>query len=165
MPINCSIVLRWLFGCVLPLAASATPAAPTAAARRPNIVFFLVDDMGWMDSEPYGSRYYETPNFTRFASGAMRFTNAYSLPLCSPTRATILTGQYSARHGITSATGHQAAAPEGASRYPDKAAPTSRFLYPASRNFLDPGLAALPEVLKSAGYRTGHFGKWHLGIA
>jgi arylsulfatase A-like enzyme len=135
------------------------------SSRRPNLVLFLVDDMGWIDTEPYGSRYYETPNFTRFASGAMRFTNAYSVPLCSPTRATILTGQYSARHGITSATGHQAAAPDGASRYPDKAAPTSRFLYPASRNFLDPGLAALPEVLKSAGYRTGHFGKWHLGIA
>lgn len=134
-------------------------------ARRPNLVLFLVDDMGWMDTEPYGSEYYETPNFTRFASQAMRFTNAYAVPLCSPTRATILTGQHSARHGITSASGHQPAAPAGAGRYPEKAAPASRFLYPASKNFLDPDLAALPEVLKAAGYRTGHFGKWHLGIA
>lgn len=134
-------------------------------ARRPNLVLFLVDDMGWMDSSVYGSQYYETPNFERFAKQAMRFTDAYAVPLCSPTRATILTGQYSARHGITSASGHQPAAPEGASPYPEKGSPNQRFLYPASRNFLDPGLTVLPECLKNAGYRTGHFGKWHLGTA
>jgi arylsulfatase A-like enzyme len=154
---------RILFSLLLPILAVSGLRAESP--RRPNLVLFLVDDMGWMDTEPYGSKYYETPNFTRFASQSMRFTNACSVPLCSPTRASILTGQYSARHGITSATGHQPAAPEGAGRYPDKAAPTSRFLYPVSKNFLDPGLTALPEVLKAAGYRTGHFGKWHLGIA
>lgn len=133
--------------------------------KRPNVVLFLVDDMGWMDSEPYGSRYYETPNMTRLAAQGMRFTDAYAVPLCSPTRATILSGQYSARHGLTSASGHLPAAPEGAPRYPDKAAPTRRYLYPISKNYLDPSLFTLAEALREAGYRTGHFGKWHLGTA
>lgn len=134
-------------------------------AKRPNVILFLVDDMGWMDCEPYGSEYYETPNMTRLASQSMRFTDAYAVPLCSPTRATIQSGQYSARHGVTTASGHQPAAPEGASRYPDKAPPSSRYLYPVSRNFLDPSLVTIAEVLRGAGYRTGHFGKWHLGTA
>ncbi|MEM9016956.1 MAG: sulfatase-like hydrolase/transferase, partial [Verrucomicrobiota bacterium] len=81
-----------------------------APGGRPNIVLFLVDDMGWMDSTPYGSEYYETPNMERLAALSMRFTDAYAVPLCSPTRATILTGQYSSRHGVTSASGHQSAA-------------------------------------------------------
>lgn len=147
------------------LAVSGLSAVHAAPDKRPNVIVFLVDDMGWMDCEPYGSRYYETPNMSRLAAQSMRFTQAYSVPLCSPTRATIQTGQYSARHGITSASGHQPAAEEGASRYPDKAAPSSRFLYPISRNYLDPGLVTLAEALKGDGYRTGHFGKWHLGIA
>ena len=133
--------------------------------KRPNIVLFLVDDMGWMDSEPYGSEYYETPNMVRLAAESMRFTDAYAMPLCSPTRASIQSGQYSARHGVTSASGHQPAAPEGASRYPEKAPPSSRYLYPISKNFLDPAIPTVAEVLRKAGYRTGHFGKWHLGTA
>lgn len=137
----------------------------TAAESPPNIVLFLVDDMGWMDSSAYGSEYYETPNMERLAAKAMRFTDAYAVPLCSPTRATILSGQYSARHGVTSASGHQAAEPEGAPRYPEKAAPGRPLLYPKSKNYLDPSLVTLAEALKGAGYRTGHFGKWHLGTA
>ena len=78
-----------------------------AGGRRPNVVMFLVDDMGWMDCGVYGSKYYETPNMDRFAAKAMRFTDAYAQPLCSPTRASLMTGKYSARHGITSASGHQ----------------------------------------------------------
>jgi hypothetical protein len=58
-----------------------------ADARRPNIVLFLVDDMGWMDCGAYGSKYYQTPNIDRFARRALRFTDAYACPLCSPTRA------------------------------------------------------------------------------
>jgi arylsulfatase A-like enzyme len=153
---------RSLLSSILVSGLSALHAAPD---KHPNVIVFLVDDMGWMDCEPYGSQYYETPNMSRFAAQSMRFTQAYSVPLCSPTRATIQSGQYSARHGITSASGHQPAAEEGASRYPDKAAPTSQFLYPISKNYLDPGLVTLAEVLKGEGYRTGHFGKWHLGIA
>jgi arylsulfatase A-like enzyme len=132
---------------------------------KPNIVLFLVDDMGWMDSSAYGSEYYETPQMERLAARAMRFTNAYAVPLCSPTRATILSGQYSARHGVTSATGHQPAAAPEALRYPETGPPGSRFLYPNSKNYLEPDLDSLAEVLLADGYRTGHFGKWHLGTA
>ncbi|TWU01584.1 sulfatase [Neorhodopirellula pilleata] len=136
-----------------------------AHGERPNVILFLVDDMGWIDSTPYGSQYYETPNIMRLANQSMRFTDAYAVPLCSPTRATILSGQYSARHGVTSASGHLPARSADASRYPEKASPTAKFIYPTSKNFLDPQLIVLPEVLRSAGYRTGHFGKWHMGIA
>ncbi|WP_299460432.1 sulfatase [uncultured Gimesia sp.] len=133
------------------------------APSRPNVVLFLVDDMGWMDSSVYGSKYYETPNMERLAKQSMRFTNAYAVPLCSPTRASILSGQYSARHGITSATGHLPPQPEEAARYPAKTSPNKKFIYPESKNYLDPKLITLAEVLRDAGYRTGHFGKWHLG--
>jgi arylsulfatase A-like enzyme len=135
-----------------------------AAESKPNIVLFLVDDMGWMDSTPYGSEYYATPNMQRLAEQSMRFTDAYAVPLCSPTRASILTGQYSARHRITSATGHRPAAPPDVSPYPEKGAPGRRLLYADSKNYLDPRLVTLAEVLRDAGYRTGHFGKWHLGL-
>ncbi len=135
-----------------------------AAEPKPNVVLFLVDDMGWMDSGAYGSQYYETPHIDRFAGQAMRFTQAYAVPLCSPTRASILTGQYSARHRVTSASGHLPAAPADASPYPEKGPAGRRLVYARSKNYLDPDLVTLAEVLRDAGYRTGHFGKWHLGL-
>lgn len=138
--------------------------ASSHAAGRPNVVLFLVDDMGWMDSSVYGSEYYETPNMERLATQSMRFTDAYAVPLCSPTRASILSGQYTSRHGVTSASGHQAPAKPGDSPYPAKASPNSQFIYAKSKNYLDPKIVTIAEVLKSAGYRTGHFGKWHLGL-
>jgi arylsulfatase A-like enzyme len=134
------------------------------SAAQPNVVLFLVDDMGWMDSAVYGSKYYETPNIDRFATRAMRFTNAYSQPLCSPTRASLLTGQYSARHGITSATGHQPPQPAGHVFLPETAPPNAAMLLPESKNFLEPSQITLAETLKGAGYRTAHIGKWHLGL-
>ncbi|MEI7673362.1 MAG: sulfatase-like hydrolase/transferase, partial [Deltaproteobacteria bacterium] len=67
-----------------------------------NIVFILVDDMGWMDLTCQGSKFYETPNIDRLAREGMRFTDAYAAcPVCSPTRASILTGKYPARLGLT----------------------------------------------------------------
>jgi len=133
------------------------------AETKPNVVLFLVDDMGWMDSSVYGSEYYETPNMERLAKQAMRFTDAYAVPLCSPSRASILTGQYSARHGVTSASGHTPARPEE-EKYPKAANPSNPFIYPYSKNYLDPSLVTIAEALQGAGYRTGHFGKWHLGL-
>ncbi|MCB9941784.1 MAG: sulfatase [Planctomycetaceae bacterium] len=137
---------------------------PATAKDQPNVVLFVVDDMGWMDSSAYGSEYYETPNMERLANQSMRFTDAYAVPLCSPTRCSILSGQHSARHGITSASGHQPPAAPGAARYPEKASPAAQFLYASSKNFIDPAIVTLAEVLRDAGYRTGHFGKWHLGL-
>jgi arylsulfatase A-like enzyme len=135
-----------------------------AAERRPNVVLFLVDDMGWRDTSAYGSDFYRTPQMARLATQAMRFTDAYAVPLCSPTRASILSGQYSSRHGVTSASGHQPPAPPGRSPYPDSGPPSQPLLYPRSRNYLDPQLVTLADVLTEAGYRTGHVGKWHLGL-
>ncbi|MDP1590335.1 MAG: sulfatase [Prosthecobacter sp.] len=134
------------------------------AASQPNVVLFLVDDMGWMDCGVYGSKYYETPNIDRFATRAMRFTNAYAQPLCSPSRASILTGQYTARHGITTASGHQPPQEEGHVFLKESAPPNAPMLLPESKNYLEPTQITLAETLKSAGYRTAHIGKWHLGL-
>lgn len=145
-----------VFGCNFGIAAD--------QKRRPNIVLFLVDDMGWMDSSVYGSEYYRTPNMERLAKHSMRFTDAYAVPLCSPTRASIMTGQYSSRHGITSASGHQPPRPPGFGYLPATAAPHQPLRMPISKNYLDPSQYTLAEALHDAGYRTGHFGKWHLGL-
>src|SRR5687768_7605426 len=94
------------------LLGASTVVAQSRSARKPNIVFFLMDDMGWMDTTVYGSKYYETPNMERLAKRSMVFTDAYSAsPLCSPTRASILTGKHPARVGITTACGHTQPAP------------------------------------------------------
>jgi arylsulfatase A-like enzyme len=157
--------LRLVTILALAMAASAVAADETGReprAAQPNIVLFLVDDMGWMDSGVYGSKYYETPNIDRFAERAMRFTNAYAQPLCSPTRASILTGQYSARHRITSATGHRPPQDEGHVFLPKSAPANAPLLLPESQNYLDPSHITLAESLQAAGYRTAHIGKWHL---
>ncbi len=140
------------------------PVSAISAEPKPNIVFFLVDDMGWMDSSVYGSEYYETPNMERLAKQSMRFTNAYAQPLCSPCRASILSGQHPSRHGVTTASGHRPPLAEGESPYKEKAAPNVEWLFPASKNYLEPDIVTVGEALKEAGYRTGHFGKWHLGL-
>lgn len=100
--------MKSAFGLVLLTVALSTLAKLPAAegSRPPNVIVFLVDDMGWMDCGAYGAKYYETLNIDRFAKRAMRFTNAYAQPLCSPTRASLLTGKSPARHGITTPSGH-----------------------------------------------------------
>lgn len=138
--------------------------SPLFAASQPNVVLFLVDDMGWMDCGAYGSKYYETPNIDRFATRAMRFTNAYAQPLCSPTRASLLSGQYTARHGITTASGHQPPQPEGHVFMKQSAPPNAPMLLPESKNYLEPAQITLAEALNGKGYRTAHIGKWHLGL-
>ncbi len=138
--------------------------SPSLFAAKPNVVLFLVDDMGWMDCGVYGSKYYETPHIDRFAKRAMRFTNAYAQPLCSPTRASILSGQYTARHGITTASGHQPPQPAGHVFLKESASANAPMLTPESKNYLEPSQITLAETLKGAGYRTAHIGKWHLGL-
>ncbi|HQL72752.1 MAG: Arylsulfatase [Planctomycetes bacterium ADurb.Bin126] len=146
------------------LALTSLPLRAADGPRKPNIIVFLVDDMGWMDCGAYGSQYYQTPRIDRFATGGMRFTNAYAQPLCSPTRACLLTGQYSARHGITSATGHLPPQPAGFAFLPASGPPNQPTLVPQSKNYLDPAEYTLAECLRDAGYRTAHIGKWHLGL-
>lgn len=138
--------------------------SPAFAAPKPNVVLFLVDDMGWKDCTPYGSTYYETPNMEKLAKRGLRFTNAYAMPLCSPTRASILTGKYPSRHGILTASGHQPPQPAGFKYLPDTAPATQAVISPISKNYLELSEFTLAEALREAGYRTAHIGKWHLGL-
>jgi len=131
---------------------------------KPNILFILADDLGWMDTTVYGSRYYRTPNIDRLAARGMRFTDAYAAnPLCSPTRASIMTGKWPARLGITTPAGHLPPIPDEPIM-PDRAAPHQRMRCPRSRRFLPTEEYTIAEALRDAGYRTGFVGKWHLGL-
>lgn len=130
---------------------------------KPNIVFFMVDDLGWMDSEIYGSEYYETPNITRLAKMGKRFTRAYAAnPLCSPTRASIMSGKHPGRFRLTTPAGHLPPNPDQ-DLSPTKGQPWMTVATPKSRTFMPLEEYTLAEALKTNGYKTAHFGKWHLG--
>lgn len=137
---------------LLLLLTSMLMASGVSAADKTNVVFFIVDDLGWTDLGSYGSSFYETPNADRLASEGVRFTDAYAAcHVCSPTRASIMTGKYPARIGLS-----------------DWIPGRRDFPFQKLKN--TPNLQQLPldevtlaEVLKTHGYATGHFGKWHLG--
>ena len=130
--------------------------------RNPNVVLILVDDLGWRDTGCYGSSFYKTPNVDRLAASGKRFTNACSAnPLCSPTRASILTGQYPTRLGFTSASGHIKGVYQ--SKEQTNASPDARAAGPSSVNYLSLDYYTLGKAMKDAGYATAFFGKWHMG--
>ncbi len=131
------------------------------AEGRPNVVLILADDLGVSDLGCFGSTYHETPNLDRLASRGVRLTNAYAAsPLCSPTRASILTGQHPARIGITAPVCHLPTVQLEKRLLVSRSA---RVLVADSVTRLDSKYYTLAEALKDAGYATGHFGKWHLG--
>ena len=117
--------------------------------RQPNIVFILIDDMGWRDLSCYGSTFYDTPTIDRLFAGGMHFTNAYAAcPVCSPTRASILTGTYPANIGITDWIG----------------AHTKGILIDAPYvDHIPLSETTLAAALRNNGYTTWHVGKWHVG--
>jgi len=133
---------------------------------RPNLVFILADDLGWSDTtfnQP--NAFYETPNIQRLARRGLRFTQAYAAnPLCSPTRASILSGLYPARIGITAPVCHlpQVVLEKATVK---KAASSAKVLVASSVTRFDTNYFTLAKAFKSDGYATGHFGKWHLGPA
>lgn len=128
-----------------------------AEAKRPNVVFILVDDLGWRDLSNEGSTFYETPNVDALAASGMKFTQGYAAcSVCSPSRASILTGGYPTRHGITSYIGDLWG--EDARRR----RPASH-LPPRYETQLDFEAVTLAEVFEQAGYNTFFAGKWHLG--
>ena len=138
--------------------------APLAAfaADKPNVIFILADDLGAHDLGCFGSTFYETPNIDRLAKRGTRFTQAYAAsPLCSPTRSSILVGQYPARTGITAPVCH--INPIFLNKELVKDGPKSRVLVANSVSRLKTEYFTLAEALKEAGYSTAHFGKWHLG--
>jgi len=123
--------------------------------RPPNIVFFLADDLGQRDLGCYGSTFYETPHLDRMAREGARFTRAYAAcPVCSPTRASLLTGKYPQRTGITDYIG----APQ-----PHQWKRNTRHLPAPYADRLDHRETTLAEAFKEAGYKTFFAGKWHLG--
>ena len=131
------------------------PQMASAQEQKPNFVFFLVDDLGWTDLSSFGSSFYETPNVDKLAASGLKFTNAYAAcQVCSPTRASILTGRYPTRTGITDYIG--AAQPERWNR--------KTKMLPAPYNMqLAHDETTIAEILKNNGYATFFAGKWHLG--
>ncbi len=129
-----------------------TSATVAAADAKLNFVFILMDDLGWTDMSCYGSKFYQTPNIDRLAAQGMRFTDAYAAcPVCSPTRASIMTGKYPARLHLTDWLPGRA----------DRA--SQKLLRPVINQQLPLEEITLAEALKPAGYVTGAIGKWHLG--
>ena len=144
------------------------PAIFAANATRPdkpmNVIFILADDLGWSDTTLFATpKLYQTPNIERLAKRGMTFTRAYSnSPLCSPTRASILTGQTPARHGSTSPVHHKKDVRLKPALNP-AAKPLSKVIATQSVSRLDTAFPTLGKLVKKAGYQTAHFGKWHLG--
>src|SRR4051794_25136048 len=117
--------------------APATLAADPLAGKKPNIVFVLTDDQGYGDISAHGNPILKTPNMDRLHAEGVRFTDFHVSPTCSPTRSALLTGRHEFKNGVTH-TIHE-------------------------RERLAPKAVTLAQVLKTAGYSTGIFGKWHLG--
>src|SRR6187200_537864 len=114
---------------------------PLAAADpRPNFVVIKIDDLGYADVGPFGSKLNRTPNLDRMAREGRKLTSFYAAPVCSPSRAALMTGSYAKR-----------------------ALPIPHVLFPEDAVGLSPKETSLAEVLKEAGYATAIIGKWHLG--
>jgi len=144
---------------LLPACGVSRALADSSGPRRPNFVFLLVDDLGWTDLGCYGSKFYETPNVDRLAATGIRFTNAYAAcPVCSPTRASIMTGKYPARLRTTDYFG--APQPDTVQKHWTRNKP----LLPARyRDRVPLEEVTVAEALRQHGYATLFAGKWHLG--
>ena len=146
-------MLALVWGTMIGGATFAAEAKPETGAK-PNVVLFLIDDLGWADLGCYGSKFHKTPNIDKLAAEGMRFTQAYAAcPVCSPTRTAVLTGRYPQRSGITtwlpgqpSQKNHRLLAPEVPLNLPAEE-------------------VTIAEALKPAGYVSASIGKWHLGGA
>src|SRR5688500_11002277 len=128
-------------------------AIPALAADRPNVVFIMADDLGYTDVACYGSKYYETPHIDRLAAAGMKFMHGYTCgPNCQPSRAALASGQYGPRTGVYTVGNI------------DRFNWQSRPLRPVDNvTQLPLETVTVAQALKSAGYATALFGKWHLG--
>jgi arylsulfatase A-like enzyme len=116
---------------------SCSPKDPAKSKEQPNVILILLDDMGYGDMQAHGNPYLKTPNLDQLHQESVRFTNFHVDPSCSPTRAALLTGQYSSRSGVWHTIG--------------------------GRSLLRKEKVTMGEIFKNSGYETGYFGKWHLG--
>ena len=138
------------FACIALWACGELESNQQLTGQPPNVVFILADDLGWTQTSAYGSRYYKTPNLERLTSRGVRYTNAYAAAaVCSPTRASIMTGKYPARLHITDF-------------IPGRAAPDTPLREPDWQRYLPLTEYTLGEFFHEHGYRTALFGKWHL---
>ena len=118
----------------------------------PNIILINIDDMGWKDVGFMGSKYYETPNIDKLASQGMIFTNGYAAASnCAPSRASLMTGLWTPRHGIYTVNTSERGKAKDRKLIPIKNTRT-----------LSSKLKVIPQILKENGYVTCHAGKWHL---
>ncbi len=145
-------MVRILAALILLAGFSAPSVAGESAKKKPNVVVILADDLGWADLGCYGSKVYKTPNLDRLAGTCAKFTHAYSAaPICSPTRAALLTGKHPARLKLT----------DWLPGRGDRA--DQMLLRPDFVRELTAEHPTLASLLRTHGYRTGHIGKWHLG--
>jgi uncharacterized sulfatase len=120
------------------------------AEEQPNILFFFVDDLGWKDLNCYGGAFFDTPVADQLAADGMRFMQAYASPTCTPTRASLISGQNSARHGMWEVIG-----------VTDR--PYAKMKSPPKRDKLEDGIRSYANVLNDVGYVCGMIGKTHFG--
>ncbi|MEO6760138.1 MAG: sulfatase-like hydrolase/transferase, partial [Saprospiraceae bacterium] len=118
-------------------ASAAAVAAQPAAAKKPNVILIMTDDQGFGDLSLYGNQHLQTPHMDSIAKDGAQFTQFQVCPVCSPTRASLLTGRYNYRTGVVDTF--------------------------KGRSLMDPREQTVAELFQQAGYNTGIFGKWHLG--
>lgn len=147
--------MRHVLSSTIVLTALSAAISATDATEKPNVILIIADDLGWTDLGCFGSKYYQTPNVDRLCREGIKFTSVYTCgPNCAPTRACLMSGLYSPRHGIytvqTGARGKE----------------EHRKMIPVENKVtLDPSYVTLGEAIQAAGYVTAHAGKWHLGAA
>lgn len=145
-------ILKLLAGGTAAAILPASLKAKSRSSKLPNVVFILIDDLGWSDIGCFGSDFHDTPNIDRLASDGMKFTDGYAAcPVCSPTRASIMTGKYPARLQLTDFL-------KGRRSRVD-----SPILPAEYADYLPLEEVTIAEALKQVGYTTCHVGKWHLG--
>ncbi|WP_341222247.1 sulfatase [Polaribacter atrinae] len=145
--------MKYLYIVFLCVLCSCNTQSLVKSESKPNIIYINVDDLGWMDTEIYGSTFYETPNITKLAKSGMLFTNGYaSAANCAPSRACLISGQNTPRHGIYTVSNS------------DRGNEKTRKIIPIKNTeVLADNNITIAEMLKKSGYTTGTFGKWHLG--
>ena len=143
--------IKWLTRCLCGLSCALALANTGFANETPNVVFIMIDDLGWKDLGCYGNDFVETPHIDRLAHDGLRFTDFYAAgAVCSPTRCAVQSGQNQARIGITA-------------HIPGHWRPFERVITPLTTMALPLDTVTVAESLRDAGYATGYIGKWHLG--